>query len=95
MLLHKRRLLLHDLPNGKSVHELPGCHRVYAIAFGDGARHPHLHFIPRFAGTPHTEAWAVADLYREVQSGARPSSADSEVRAWIEDASHLSLSLMG
>ena len=72
-----------------------GCDRVYAIAFGEGARHLHLHLIPRFAGTPHTEAWAVADLYRDVQSGARPPSADAEVRAWIEDARHLALSLMG
>ena len=47
------------------VKHVSGCDRVYAIAFGEGARHLHLHLIPRCNGIPETEAWAVADLYRD------------------------------
>ena len=46
--------------------ELTGCDRVYAIAFGEGAPHLHLHLIPRFADDPRTSAWLVADHYRAV-----------------------------
>lgn len=53
------------------VQRLTGCERVYAIAFGEGARHLHLHLIPRFGGDPDSTAWRVADLYREVEWGER------------------------
>ena len=72
-----------------------GCERVYAIAFGEGARHLHLHLIPRCSGIPETEAWAVADLYRDVQGQRLPAAAESEVEAWIQTARHLAPSLMG
>jgi len=59
------------------VQSLSGCERVYAIAFGEGARHLHLHLIPRFGNDPDTEAWKVADLYRVVMDGSRaPAPAD-------------------
>ena len=61
------------------VRELTGCERVYAIAFGEGARHLHLHLIPRHAGEETSEAWAVADLYRAVAAG-RPPAADHAAR---------------
>ena len=54
------------------VQRLTGCDRVYAIAFGEGAPHLHLHLIPRFAGDPVSPAWKVADLYRAVEHGERP-----------------------
>lgn len=54
------------------VRQLSGCDRVYAIAFGEGARHLHLHLIPRHAGDPDSEAWKVADLYRAMTQGQRP-----------------------
>ena len=53
------------------VQQLTGCDRVYAIAFGEGAPHLHLHLIPRFAGDPASPAWKVADLYRAVERGER------------------------
>jgi len=53
------------------VQLLTGCDRVYAIAFGEGAPHLHLHLIPRFAAEPASAAWAVADLYRAVERGDR------------------------
>jgi len=56
------------------VQKLTGCERVYAIAFGEGARHLHLHLIPRRERDAATEAWAVADLYRAVASGTRPAA---------------------
>ncbi|WP_254216869.1 HIT family protein [Synechococcus sp. CCY 9618] len=53
------------------VRALAGCERVYAIAFGEGARHFHLHLIPRAAAEPASESWRIADLYRSVAAGER------------------------
>lgn len=60
------------------VKEISGCERVYAIAFGEGAQHLHLHLIPRHLDEPASKAWAVADLYRRMDSGER-AAADSAV----------------
>lgn len=61
------------------VQSLSGSERVYAIGFGEGARHLHLHLIPRFGNDPDIEAWKVADLYRMVMDGSRaPAPADHE-----------------
>ena len=76
------------------VQQVSGCDRVYSIAFGEGARHLHLHLIPRFSGNSQTDAWAVADLYRAVQSKRCSAAADSEVDAWIQAARQLSIRLM-
>lgn len=62
------------------VQRLSGCERVYAIAFGEGARHLHLHLIPRFGADPSSTAWQVADLYRAVERGER-APADPEAVA--------------
>lgn len=61
------------------VRTLTGCERVYAIAFGEGARHLHLHLIPRHAMDPASEAWKVADLYRAMTRGERPPADAAEV----------------
>ena len=50
------------------VQRLTQCDRVYAIAFGEGAQHLHLHLIPRVIGDPSTAAWSVADHYRAVDA---------------------------
>ena len=68
------------------VRELTGCERVYALAFGEGARHLHMHLVPRQAGDPATEAWRVADLYREVVAGVRPAVEAAAVRELVERA---------
>jgi diadenosine tetraphosphate (Ap4A) HIT family hydrolase len=68
------------------VQQLTGCDRVYAIAFGEGARHLHLHLIPRFGSEPASEAWKVADLYRAVTAGSRPAAAPEAVQAFVEQA---------
>ena len=57
------------------VRQLTGCERVYAIAFGEGAPHLHVHLIPRHAADAASKAWSVADLYRAVEAGQR-SAAD-------------------
>jgi diadenosine tetraphosphate (Ap4A) HIT family hydrolase len=54
------------------VRQLSGCERVYAIAFGEGARHLHVHLIPRHGADPDSESWKVADLYRAMTEGRRP-----------------------
>ena len=51
------------------VQKVSGCDRVYLIAFGEGARHLHLHLIPRFQADQRSAAWSVADLYRDVEAG--------------------------
>ena len=61
------------------VRELTGCDRVYAIAFGEGALHLHLHLIPRFAQEPQTAAWSVADHYRAVAVGERAAAPSAQV----------------
>jgi diadenosine tetraphosphate (Ap4A) HIT family hydrolase len=66
------------------VQQISGCDRVYAIAFGEGARHLHLHLIPRFVDQPDTEAWRVADLYRAVVTGQRPAAAPQQVAAVVQ-----------
>ena len=65
------------------VRELTGCERVYAIAFGEGAPHLHLHLIPRFGADPHTAAWSVADHYRAVERGVRPPADPVAVAALV------------
>jgi diadenosine tetraphosphate (Ap4A) HIT family hydrolase len=68
------------------VQQLSGCDRVYAIAFGEGARHLHLHLIPRFGSDPQSEAWKVADLYRAVACGARPPAPADAIQACVNQA---------
>ena len=72
---------------------LTGCERVYAIAFGEGAPHLHVHLIPRFAADPASAGWNVADLYRAVAAGERPPADPERVRElvarareWLEPA---------
>jgi diadenosine tetraphosphate (Ap4A) HIT family hydrolase len=62
---------------------------VYAIAFGEGAPHLHLHLIPRFAADPTSTAWSVADLYRDVVVGARPPADPDRVRELVARAREL------
>ena len=66
------------------LQRLTGCDRVYAIAFGEGVHHLHLHLIPRFAGESASEAWAVADLYRAVIAGTRPPADPSQVAELVD-----------
>ena len=68
------------------VQSLSGCDRVYAIAFGEGARHLHLHLIPRFADDPRTKAWTVADHYRGVEAGLVPAVPTVNLEAWVNGA---------
>ena len=71
------------------VQHLTDCQRVYAIAFGEGARHLHLHLIPRFATDPSTEAWRVADLYRGVVAGELAAAQPEAVGALVRQARQL------
>ncbi len=75
------------------VKQLTGCERVYAIAFGEGARHLHLHLIPRFGDDPATAAWAVADHYRSVDLGERPAADPAAVANLVERARSLARGL--
>ena len=63
----------------RAVREATGCDRVYAIAFGQGAPHLHVHLVPRFDSDPATAAWRVADWYRAVERGERPPADPAEV----------------
>ncbi|MFO0782617.1 MAG: hypothetical protein U0636_02910 [Phycisphaerales bacterium] len=82
----------------RAVRALTGCDRVYAIAFGQGAPHLHVHLIPRFDADPATRAWAVADWYRAVERGDQPPAPEADVRSYVrrlstalrsaQDASH-------
>ena len=76
------------------VKQVSGCDRVYLIAFGEGARHLHLHLIPRFGSDPLTQAWCVADLYREVERGQRPGADPDLFRSWMTRAREVADALM-
>jgi diadenosine tetraphosphate (Ap4A) HIT family hydrolase len=65
------------------VQRLTGCDRVYAIAFGEGAPHLHLHLIPRWSSDPLTATWSVADLYRSVAAGKGPAADPQRVRELV------------
>ena len=65
------------------IQSITGCDRVYAIAFGEGARHLHLHLIPRFGDDPETEAWCVADLYRQIAQKQRPPANPEAIQAFV------------
>ena len=65
------------------VRDISGCDRVYAIAFGEGARHLHLHLIPRCVDDQRTTAWSVADLYRNVESGRAAAASVERVKEWL------------
>jgi diadenosine tetraphosphate (Ap4A) HIT family hydrolase len=41
-----------------------GVDRVYSIAFGESARHLHMHLVPRYAERGDLAAWSLADGYR-------------------------------
>ena len=76
------------------VKRVSGCDRVYAIAFGEGAQHLHLHLIPRHASDGRTSAWSVADLYRQVEAGTQPKAAPDAVGAFLQEARHLASSVL-
>ena len=65
------------------VKQISGCDRVYAIAFGEGAQHLHLHLIPRHLNEPASKAWAVADLYRDMDRGNRAAADPAVVEAMV------------
>ncbi len=70
----------------KLVKTVTGCDRVYAIAFGEGARHLHLHLIPRFQADQRSAAWSVADLYRDVETGREQPVPFDSVEKFLEAA---------
>jgi diadenosine tetraphosphate (Ap4A) HIT family hydrolase len=71
------------------VQRLTGCDRVYAIAYGEGSPHLHLHLIPRFAADPASAAWSVADLYRAVERGERAPADPAAVAALVAEGRNL------
>ena len=71
------------------VRQLSGCDRVYAIAFGEGARHLHVHLIPRHGDDPASESWKVADLYRAMTLGQRPPAQTAAVADLVRRARQL------
>lgn len=67
-----------------AIEGLRGALRVYAIAFGEGSQHTHVHLIPRLAEHPETAAWRVADWYREVESGRRPAADETAIQSFVD-----------
>lgn len=76
---------------GVALHEVSaalerssGALRVYAIAFGEGSPHLHVHLVPRYADLPDTAAWKVADWYRAVERGEVGAAEPGRVKVLIE-----------
>ena len=53
-----------------AVREATKCERAYVTCFAEGYRQVHAHIAPRHEYDARTQGWAVADLYRQVQSGS-------------------------
>ena len=53
-----------------AIRLVTGCARVYLLAFAEAHRQVHVHLVPRHEADEATKAWALADLYRCVGSGA-------------------------
>lgn len=70
-------LMLRDA--ARALERTSGALRVYAIAFGEGAQHLHVHLIPRSATRPETAAWKVADWYRAVERGEIAAASNAEI----------------
>ena len=68
----------------RAVRSATGCDRVYAIAFGQGAPHLHVHLVPRFDAEPGTAAWKVADWYRAVERGERAPADAARVHETVD-----------
>ena len=66
------------------VKQISGCDRVYAIAFGEGAQHLHLHLIPRHLNEQASKAWAVADLYQDMDCGDRAAADPAAVAEMVQ-----------
>ena len=65
------------------VQQLTRCQRFYSIAFGEGAKHLHMHLIPRFVTEATSESWKVADLYRAVAAGERSATTPKAVEKLV------------
>ena len=66
------------------VKQITGCERVYAIAFGEGAQHLHLHLMPRHLNEPASKAWAISDLYRGMDRGDRAAAEPASVASMVQ-----------
>ena len=53
-----------------AVRQVTKCERTYVTCFAEAYRQVHAHIAPRHESDARTQGWAVADLYRQVQSGA-------------------------
>ncbi|MSR33806.1 MAG: hypothetical protein EXS12_03265 [Phycisphaerales bacterium] len=53
-----------------AVRHVTKCERAYMTCFAQAYRQVHLHIAPRHESDARTQGWAVADLYRQVQSGS-------------------------
>ena len=71
-----------------------GCERVYTIAFGEGARHLHLHLVPRSADDPRTSALKIADLYRDIEAGKVNAASADCVNEWVLRARDLASAVL-
>ena len=57
-----------------AVREATNCERTYVTCFAEAYRQVHAHIAPRHESDARTQGWAVADMYRQVQSGSIPSA---------------------
>jgi len=56
-----------------------GVDRVYSIAFGESARHLHMHLVPRRADRDDLAAWGLADGYRACMRDPSMAAANAAV----------------
>jgi diadenosine tetraphosphate (Ap4A) HIT family hydrolase len=69
----------------RALEAASGALRVYAIAFGEGSQHIHVHLVPRLPARDDTAAWKIADWYRAVERGEVPPADPQTIAKVIED----------
>ena len=73
----------------QAIKAVTGAPKVYAIAFGEGAPHLHVHLVPRYADRADLAAWKLADVYRAVERGELPAADPDLVRKQVRSLGDL------
>ena len=68
-----------------AIKAVTGAPKVYAIAFGEGSPHLHVHLVPRLSARNDLAAWKLADVYRAVERNEMPAADPAAVATCVRE----------